>query len=142
MKEFHWGHGITLFFILFVSTLIFVLFKSFTVDHNLVVQDYYAKDLAYQEQYDKEVNTLKDRHLKIDYVQSRQEVNLTFDHEEEVSGTVHYYRPSDEKADFIEKIKGKTHITDTKNLQKGRWKVKVDWQSNGKSYYLEKEIFI
>ena len=52
-KKFNWGHGILLFFIIFVGSMLTVLWLSFGVDHSLVRDDYYDEDIHYQETFDK-----------------------------------------------------------------------------------------
>ena len=49
----NWGTGIFIFYSLFVGALVFQLVKSFQYDNSLVVENYYEKDLNYQEQYNK-----------------------------------------------------------------------------------------
>ena len=51
MKGFHWGHGLIIFFILYIGYLVGTVIKSRSINHNLVVDDYYAHDLAYQKMY-------------------------------------------------------------------------------------------
>ena len=45
-KKFNWGHGILLFFIIFVGSMLTVLWLSFGVDHSLVRDDYYDEEMA------------------------------------------------------------------------------------------------
>ena len=142
MKGFHWGHGITIFYIVFVLTLIIVLIMSTKIDHSLVVDDYYAKDLAYQQQYDKVVNTIEGDHLTIAYDKENQEVVFEFDTDKNVAGQIHFYRPYNKKLDFVKDIKDSTMTIRTDLMQVGRWKIKVDWISGDKAYYKEEEIYI
>jgi hypothetical protein len=52
----NWGTSIAIFYILFAATMVGMVIKSKTYDHSLVTDDYYAKDLAYQQHYDKLAN--------------------------------------------------------------------------------------
>lgn len=52
-----WGTGIAIFYSVFVIVLVFVVVKSTSIDNALVTDDYYKKDLEYQTQIDKQVNS-------------------------------------------------------------------------------------
>ena len=141
-KNFHWGHGIFLFYVVFVGAVLTALIASFGVDHSLVVDDYYAKDIAYQSQYDKATNGLQADVLDIDYTKAMSEVKLQFAEGKPVQGTVQFYRPSDKTQDFTQELGSNSHVISTKELQPGKWKVKVDWVQAGVAYYQEETIFI
>ena len=47
--KFNWGTGITIFFLSFVVFMLFMAYKCFQTDFDLVTEDYYAKELVYQE---------------------------------------------------------------------------------------------
>ena len=55
--KFNWGTGITLFYITFMFTMIFMVYQSTLVERNLVVENYYEKDLQYQSHLDKLKNS-------------------------------------------------------------------------------------
>lgn len=142
MKKFHWGHGITLFFTLFVIAMMTVLFMSFGVDRTLVVDNYYEKDIHYQEQFDKKQNQINNETLNINYDASIQQLVLHFDHEEQVTGQVTFYRPSDKSIDYSIDITANNLLIPTSEMKKGKWRVKVDWIANSKTYYKEQIIYI
>jgi len=141
MSKFNWGHGIAVFYVLFVATLAIVLIRSFSIDHSLVVDDYYAKDITYQSQYDKAKNSLSNNQLKINYDKEGGQVTLDFAMNEPVSGTIQFYRPSDKAKDFDVKITGNSMQVPIQHLPQGKWKVKVDWSRSGKAYYNEEEFY-
>jgi hypothetical protein len=43
--KFNWGTGIAIFYIIFVVSLVFQVFKSRQYDHSLVVDNYYEEDI-------------------------------------------------------------------------------------------------
>lgn len=142
MSKFNWGHGIFLFFVVFVGTLITVLVASRRVDHSLVVDDYYAQDLAYQSTYNKAKNSLEDRDL-LDIKTSAHNVVFDFNSEDPIEGNIHFYRPSNKKMDFTIQIDNKHKLeVDRSKIQKGKWKIKVDWTIGNKSYYKEEELYL
>jgi len=141
-KKFNWGHGITIFYICFVSAVVTALVASFSVDHSLVVDDYYAKDLAYQSQYDKTKNSLESQNVKVDLDGVNQRLTINFGDASNIKGMVEFYRPSDKSKDFQVELKDNETTINTDDLLAGKWVLKIDWKENGKSYYKEEFIYI
>ena len=141
-KKFNWGHGILVFYICFVGAVVTALVASFGVDHSLVVDDYYAKDLAYQSQYDKTTNALKSNAVAIENDGKNQALTINFEEANRVQGFVNFYRPSDKSEDFKVKLEEKATTIPTDKLLPGKWILKIDWTDDGKEYYTEKMIYI
>ena len=139
--KFNWGHGITLFYIVFVGTLLTVLIKSFGVDHGLVVEDYYAKDIAYQSQYDKSVNSIKSDNLNAEYDSENGILVFEIQDESSATGVIHFYRASDKTKDFTIPISTNKMEIPVSHLSVGKWRIKVDWTIKGKDYYQEKDFY-
>ncbi|MFZ1749682.1 MAG: FixH family protein [Saprospiraceae bacterium] len=144
----NWPIGLTIFFILFVATLIFILYQSRQVEDSLVMQDYYEEDIKYQAQYDKKQNTADlDVKVRVAYKSQEKVIMLIFpmDSTSQISGQILLYNPvsdkSDVKMDFNLGSKS-TYLIPTDKLSSGRWKVKIDWKNGDKPFYQEEEIFI
>lgn len=143
----NWGTGIAIFYTIFAVSLVMVVIKSFDYDHSLVVEDYYQKDLDYQSHYDKLVNSqelVKD--LEIQFIKESSNVRFSFPTQlKGVKGEIRFMRPSNKKIDFATAIK-----LDAENQQElpaeklapGLWKLQVDWQVAGKSYYTEQVLVL
>lgn len=145
--KFHWGHGIAIFYTSFALIMIFMVIKSTNYDRSLVYDDYYAKDLAYQEQYDKIANSKNlSQPLKIKEDMANARVELIFPEDiEDISGEVHFYRPSGQAVDFklkIANLKDSKMAVSVKGKLAGAWTVKVDWSGDGTAFYDEKNISI
>lgn len=143
----HWGNALLLFFIVYVGGLIFVVFKSTTIDHTLVVDNYYEHDIKYQEKYDKISNRkLLDKDLMIKYNPADALINFDFSGTEMVqSAKVEMYRASNKFSDFQQPLHVNTEKSSTlqvDNLNPGKWKVKVEWSDADRSYYKEQDIYI
>jgi len=143
----NWGTGIFIFYSCFAMSLFFQVYKSTQYDHHLVVEDYYAKDLAYQSTFDKLKNSMSLKTpLTIEHQQPIQQVDLAFPKDfKVVAGSILLYRASDKKADIRLPIKVDAHNNMTINietLQMGRWKVEVDWTADGTAYLNRKKIEI
>ena len=141
-KKFNWGHGILIFYICFVGAVATALIASFGVDHSLVVDDYYAKDLAYQTQYTKSQNNLDKQSLTIDNDKVNKAIKIDINTIAKVEGSINFYRPSDKTKDFSVKINDKNSSISTEGLLPGKWVLKIDWKENGKPFYSEELIYI
>ncbi|SRR6056297_910721 len=143
----HWGNAIFIFFVVYISILGFTLYQSTQVDHSLVAEDYYAKDLSYQEQYEKLEN----------YAASSKPLSLLFDSEKELisihapeatdamTGTVTFYHPSRSNQDVniaFSVSGGDKAAFSIPELSPGRWIAQVDYKDSKQSYYFEKDIFV
>ncbi|MCB0631693.1 MAG: FixH family protein [Saprospiraceae bacterium] len=145
--KFNWGHGIALAYGTFAVTLIAVVIKTTQYDHSLVTKEYYEKDLAYQEQYDKMENS---QHLKqpvkIWKDETSKYLSISFPDElKDIHGEITFYRPSDSDKDFtvpFQLEEGNLLEYDTKDMLSGLWTIKIDWQSGQTPYYQEMYISI
>ncbi len=141
----NWGTSIAIFYSLFALTMVGFVIKSKSFDHDLVVDDYYAKDLAYQQQYDKLTNS---KALSSDLTIGKvgQAVQLVFPKEiQQPNGDILFYRADDKSKDFSLKIAADTNgmqLVPTNQLTPGRWTVKVDWEAGGKPFYTEKIVIL
>jgi nitrogen fixation protein FixH len=142
----NWGHGIAIFFTLFVGSLVFQVIKSTQYDNSLVSDQYYKDDINYQKHYNKLVNS---QELKQDLIIEKTEagdyVELIFPKElPQVSGNIHFFCPSDSKGDFklpISISNGK-QVVPVEGLKKGLWRVKVNFEAGGKAYYKEEPVIL
>lgn len=142
--KFNWGTGIALFYTCFAAIMIFFVFKSKTYDHSLVQEDYYAADIAYQQQYDKIVNEY-DENLRIELNNEAEEITLYFPKgTNKAEGTVVFFRPSNSKEDKLipVQLKGEQQRISTQGFSSGLWRLKVDWSANGKAYYKEMTLVL
>jgi len=145
--KFNWGIGIVLAFIAFISFIMYFIISMNTNDkyaHDLVTEDYYAQELEYQNDINKEVNA-KDLAENISWKKTEEGVMIIFPKAlkaENISGKVFLYRPSNKQLDFETQISLSNHnlLIPDKRLLGGRWNIKVDWQYNGKAYLFKKEI--
>jgi hypothetical protein len=145
--KFNWGKGIFLTYALFFVMIMSVVVYMSNLDVNLVTEDYYDKELKHQEQIDKETRTNQlPEKLQVNVMQNR--IRLKFPSmfkPYEISGTVQFYRPSDSKLDFSVNIAlndSLKQIISTTSIQKGYWRIKVDWSADNIDYFNEKLVMI
>lgn len=143
----NWGTGIAIFYCLFMTTMIYLVYQSIQYDRNLVVENYYEKDLQYQSHLDKLSNATR---LKVDLkiVQEKEDNQIRFSFPKELSevkGDILFYRPSDNSKDFQSKIlvnENHEFIVPTNQMLSGGWKVKVNWKGDEIPFYKEVNIRI
>ena len=145
--KFSWGVNITLFYSLFVIALLVVVFIFMRQDVGLVSPDYYAKEIAYQEQIDRTNRTIElAQPLEIVLEPARIIFSFPKNFESgDLSGSIHFYRPSNKEKDFVAGITADSsgnQIIDTGKLEKGLWKIKVDWRVRDVSYFNEKILMV
>ena len=145
--KFNWGTGIVLAFIGFISFIMyFVLTMNFNkkYNHDLVTEDYYKVELAYQKDIDKQNNakTLKEN---VTYTKTSEGLLIKFPKNfdaKKITGKVFLYRPSNKHLDFETPISLSESylLVPDKRLLDGRWNITVDWQYNGTPYLYKASI--
>ena len=138
----NWGTGIAIFLAVYMAGVIGVVIFSFQSDVNLVTEDYYQKELEYEDQIDRIRNTnslATQPQLKLN--RAAEAVLLTFPAElNPKKGTVLFFRPSDFTKDVNNKLKlnkKNEQVFDFTDMDAGMWKVKLQWEAENKSYYQE-----
>lgn len=145
--KFNWGTGIVVGIGLFMSFILFFVIKMSTnreFSHDLVTEEYYAKEMAYQTEIDAETNTndlvgsITGKRVREGWLVSfPKSINV-----QKVKGKVFLYRPSNKQLDFDFPIvfsESNVLIPDA-NLIEGRWNITIDWMYEGKPYMYKKEI--
>jgi nitrogen fixation protein FixH len=143
----NWGTGIVLAFIGFISFILFFVIRMNTDDranHDLVTEDYYKKELAYQKEIDaeKEAKALPHQ-LQIEKAEEGLLIRFP-EHMDpaKISGKVSLYRPSNKHLDFDFPISlSNAHLLiPDKRLLDGRWDINIRWTYEGKDYLIKKSM--
>ncbi len=141
----NWGTGIVLAFIGFITFILYFVFRMSTDDranHDLVTDDYYKKELQYQQDIDASKYASKmDANLKVQKTDEGLVVYFPERFEpQKITGTVSLYRPSNKHLDTDFPISlSKTHLLIPDNrLVDGRWDIAIKWQYEGNTF-LHKE---
>ncbi len=137
----NWGTGIVIAIVSFIGFILFLItlmMSDENLDHELVTEDYYKKELVYQEEIDAEKNAqLLSENIKI----SKTDEGLlivfpqNFDYSK-IVGNVSLYRPSNKNLDFEIPLDLSSHqlLIPKNNLVEGRWNVYVNWVYEGITY--------
>ncbi|MCK9281031.1 MAG: FixH family protein [Melioribacteraceae bacterium] len=140
----NWGSGIAITYILFMAGVIILVVVFMNQDVHLVTDDYYAKEIEYQQQIDKVERTkLLKEQPEVTFNNGNFLISFPRGVNNIVYGKIQVYRPSDSNLDKTVDI-----LLDAENRQSiglpinkpGLWKVKMDWIRNDTNYYNEKII--
>ncbi len=144
----NWGTGIVIAFALFMSFILFFVFKvqsDSKYDNELVVEKYYLKEQTFEKQLEKEQNA-HDMSEVVKITSSENGIMIAFPDGFDISkinGKVSLYRPSNKKLDFEVPVSlSSPHLLIPKsNLVGGRWDISIDWSYEGKEF-LSKETIL
>lgn len=143
----NWGTGIVIAFGLFITFILYFVFKvqsDTKYDHEMVTEEYYKKELGFQEQLNKEQNA-HDLTEKVTIVTRSEGLEINFPKSfdcKKITGKVSLYRPSNQKLDFdmpISLSSSNLLIPKTK-LVGGRWDITVDWNYEDKGFLNKEKV--
>lgn len=145
--KFNWGTGIVMVALLFMSFIVMLVVKTYKLKVDLVSEDYYSQELAFQDRIDK-MNNVKNNSDKVIWNVNENEIVFQFPVyalDSSVTGTIEFFRPSDSEKDFIIPIQldqaGRQYVRKAQLFQ-GFYKLKIDWSTSRKGYYMEEDVFI
>lgn len=139
----NWGTKIVLgmlAFMLFIIGMVVYMFKA--NDDSLVEDDYYERGISYDKDYDAKKNVILDQATPIITIQEQQ---ISIKLVASANYRLRLMRPSSAKLD--REINGETNqqneiILSRKDLAKGLWSLKLEWQSGNKNYLFVKDIML
>ncbi len=138
----NWGKGILITiiaFVAFIMTLVVISVKQ--DDIHLVTENYYEKEIKYQDQIEREkaAGKLGRDVLVFDPTGKSMVLDLPIGSK----GNLQLFRPSDASLDQEVELditaEGKTTVA-LDQLKPGYWRVQLTWTENGVEFYQEKKI--
>jgi len=143
--KFNWGTGILIFLILFLIAC--GLFIGFAMNQNvdLVHKEYYQKGVSFTDQMDVDMRSTK--YINSIYLKDNGHQILVYFPDNFIdnlkSGEILFFRPSNSNEDKTWDLnpKNNVQIIEKSKLIKGRYLVKITWQSD-ENYFIEKEFFV
>lgn len=145
--KWNWGTGIALVYTAFALSIIGLVVFSFSKKIDLVTTDYYSKELKYQEQIDK-INAAKNLPQAVTWNVTSEAIELTFPASfdaSQLSGEIVLFKPSNNKSDKSFAVKTSSNCLQsipTKGLEKGMYKMKIDWKHGSQGYYQEAVVVV
>lgn len=142
-----WGTGIVIAIISFVGFIMYFVISMSTdkaYAHDLVTEDYYKTEIAFQNQLDKEKNA---KRLAVNIRMKKTSEGLLIIFPEAVDyknikGKVFLYRPSDKHLDREIDISLSSNqlLVPDKSLIDGRWNISIDWSNGPENYFFKQKI--
>jgi hypothetical protein len=144
----NWGTGIVIAFGLFMTFILFFVFKVQTnskYDNELVIEDYYQQELKVQGNIEKKQNA-NALEQKVKISKSVEGITIEFPSDfdfQAIKGKVSLYRPSNQKLDFEIPISLSTsHLLIPKsNLVGGLWDITIEWEYNEVDYLNKESVY-
>jgi hypothetical protein len=145
--KFNWGTWIVVSFILFAAGTFVMVYISMSTDVDLVTEDYYEKELKYQDHIDlvKGTNAL-DGQVAMEFSDTMLRISFpAIGARETYSGAIQFFRPSDKKSDFILPVSVDSSYSQSIPVSlfaKGLWRVKIAWNVGKQNYYSEQPVLV
>src|SRR5690606_4277304 len=113
-------------------------------DFDLVVEDYYKKEIGFQEELDARKNAAS-LSEKLQSEQTSEGVELVFPENiaaDVKNGSVYFYRVTQKLLDFEKTLalKNNRMLIPATELLPGRWDITVRWELDGKNYLVKENI--
>jgi hypothetical protein len=143
----NWGWKIAVVYSAFVVGMMSLVITAFRQTNDLVSEDYYAKELAFQDRIDARANSqwLKEP-MQFEWLSVQKQLQLHFPESAAMStATLHLYRPSDARQDREFALQGSSDTlvsVDLSQLSAGFWRVQLDWEAGGRAFFNESTLVV
>lgn len=139
----NWGHKIAISFVLFATFILYMVVVAFQQDIDLVAEDYYAQEIAFQSKMQQKAN-LSDLGMRTKMAIGADQIVIEFP-SALTSGEIHFYHPS--RAVFDKKYpvkldKSNRQVIDRSELVLGSYRVRFTWTANGKEYFQQENVYL
>jgi hypothetical protein len=143
----NWGYRVAALYISFVVMMLVLVGMAVKQDFDLVSDDYYRQEIEYQDRINKVNNTQKLKEpISFNIDDDSKTINIQYPKSlKNISGRILLYRPTDSKKDVLLDVSANNEnlqSISTAELQKGLWRIKVDWKANETAFYNEEVIVI
>lgn len=144
--KFNWGTGIVLFMVAFIGFILYMVAGTSGMNQDLYSEDYYKQEISFQQK----INAIENAGDLAETVRIGQQgdvVRIEFPDScsmNESGGNIHFYRPNDARLDKTFRLKMNDNRQDIQksDLIPGLYNVNIEWQTNGKTYLVEKELVL
>lgn len=145
-----WPYAIIASFVLFASYIGYMVQQTMRTSVDLVSDDYYQQELAYQQRMESVARTAAlPAPVQLHHNPATQQLTLQLPPSmagQAVQGTLHFFRPSDKQLDFKLPFAPTgspgQQLLSTQKLRPGYWRLRLDFTAGSQQYFLEKELSI
>ncbi|MET4108317.1 FixH family protein [Hymenobacter sp. UYP22] len=146
-KRTRWPYAIVAAFVLFASFIGYLVQQAMRTSVELVSPDYYQQELTYQQRMETVARTAAlpaPVQIEPDAATRRLRLQLPAAMAgQPVAGTIHLFRPSDQRLDFSLPLRPSTALqqqVSTAKMPAGYWRVRLDFTAGGQAYCVERTI--
>ena len=143
-----WPIAIVAWFIGFALCLAVFIVWAARQRQDLVAANYYENEIRYQQQLDRMNRSQSfDAEAVVTYDPAQRRIVIALPAAQSLgaTGSIHLYRPSDARLDrdvpLAVNVEGVQHLA-AGELRAGCWKVRVQWSSGGKDFFVERVVLI
>lgn len=143
-----WPIALTALFIVFALYLAGFIVWAVGQKQDLVTEDYYDREVRYQEQLDRLNRTATlaaESKASFDAVTKKILLTLPAHHAATATGRIQFYRPANARLDHVLPLAlspGGAQVLDGSKLAPGLWKVRVQWQVGGEDFYFDQSVIV
>jgi hypothetical protein len=136
----NWGKGIAITLALFMGFIIYLAVTLMSQNVDLESEDYYAREIAYEEEIQAMKNGQNGPEIKVE-VQAEHVLVQLPDSVDYTDVLVLFQRPNNDKLDKQFELKGTRMLALDKTLfDKGTYQVEISYRSGGKPCLLKQKI--
>ncbi|WP_439880109.1 FixH family protein [Pontibacter sp. MBLB2868] len=141
-----WPYAIIVAMVMFMSYIAMFVYKAMNQDVDLVSKDYYEQEIKYQDHINMVGRTKAAGDVAIAFHPEKQDIIIQLpDHfkGQSITGKINLFRPSDEELDQelpLQLGRDLSQLIETKELQQGRWKVRITFTVEQETYFAEQTI--
>lgn len=138
----NWGKGIIGGMAVFMAFILGMCVYMMRLPADEYDHQYYEKGLNFNEAYNKELRTAKEKAEPTVTVTGN---NIELFFKKSAVGTISFVRPANQYLDRTFKIDtqaGPVVTLPLNGIAKGNWQLVIEWQSDGKAYLFRKQIYL
>lgn len=141
-----WGYKIIIVYAVFVAGIMFMVFKSSSQKLDLVTDDYYAKELKFQQQIDAGSRAAAlSENIKTAITDGQLAVHFPKEFDgKTITGQLQLYYAADKDRDVTENfsVTSSTVVIAVPEKNKGGYELHINCSVDGVSYYFNQKIFL
>ncbi|MFD2244941.1 FixH family protein [Pontibacter ruber] len=143
-----WPYAIIAAMVLFMGYIAMFVYKAMNQDVDLVSKNYYEQEIQYQDHIEKVGRTVAAGDVAVNYNAEAHTILLQLPESfkgQPINGKINLFRPSDDQLDQeipLQLGRDLSQLIETQKLEKGLWKVRVNFSAGNETYYNEKTIQI
>lgn len=143
-----WPYALIGWFVVFITGMVTFVIWSFGHRQELVSADYYEQEILFQQQLDRQRRAAGlggQAAIEFEAARAALRVRIPPAHVPVTDGVIQLYRPSDSRLDEVLTLApdaAGVQTVDVARLRPGLWRVRVQWQTGGQQYHLEKAVVV